>query len=68
MVIVRGNVRLVSPRLRDAVQDDDDSRWNFLSVEGKGDWYTDVNLPALHQETVRVLGTEYRLAGRRIWL
>lgn len=68
MVIVHGNVRLVSPRLRDAVQDSDDSRWTFLSVEGKGDWYTDVNLPALHQETVRALGTEYRLAGRRILL
>ena len=68
MVIVHGNVRLVSPRLRDTVQDCDCSRWNFLSVEGKGDWYTDVNLPALHQETVRALGTEYRLAGRRILL
>lgn len=68
MVIVRGDVRLVSPRLLEAVKDLDDKCWNSLSVEGKGHWYTDVNLPALHQETARVLGTEYRLAGRRISL
>jgi hypothetical protein len=54
--------------LRDAVHNCADSHWNPLCVEGKGRWYTDVNLPALHQETVRALGTEYRLAGRRISL
>jgi cytosine/adenosine deaminase-related metal-dependent hydrolase len=68
MVIVRGNVRLVSPRLRDVVKDLGDSRWNPISVEGKGHWFTDVNVPALHEETARVLGTEYLLAGRRISL
>lgn len=66
MVMVRGNVRLVSPRLRGAVQDLDDSRWNPISIEGKGQWFTDVNVPALHAETVGVLGAGYRLAGRRV--
>jgi cytosine/adenosine deaminase-related metal-dependent hydrolase len=66
MVIVRGTVRLVSPRLRGAVKDLDDSRWNSISVEGKGHWFTDVNVRALHSETVSVLGTGYRLAGRSV--
>ena len=66
MVMVRGNIRLVSPRLRGAVQDPDDSRWNPISIEGKGQWFTDVNVPALHAETIGVLGTGYRLAGRRV--
>jgi cytosine/adenosine deaminase-related metal-dependent hydrolase len=60
MVIVRGKVRLVSPRFVDA------DGWHAVNVEGRGSWFTDVNLPSLHGETVRALGPEYRLAGRRI--
>ena len=68
MVMVRGKVRLVSPRLRDKVTVFDDSEWNPISVEGKGTWFTDVNMPAIHEKTVRALGSEYRLAGRRVSL
>jgi cytosine/adenosine deaminase-related metal-dependent hydrolase len=68
MVIVRGKIRLVSPRLREAISDLDDNRWNPISVQGKGHWYTNVDVPALDKETVSVLGTGYRLAGRRISL
>jgi cytosine/adenosine deaminase-related metal-dependent hydrolase len=60
MVMVRGKVRLVSPRFVDA------GDWHAVNVEGRGNWFTDVNLPGLHEETVRALGPEYRLAGRRI--
>ena len=60
MVMLRGKVRLVSPRLVDA------GDWHAVNVEERGNWFTDVNLPALHEETVRALGPEYRLAGRRI--
>ena len=60
MVMVRGKVRLVSPRLVDA------GDWHAVNVEGRGNWFTDVNLPALDEETVRALGPEYRLAGRRV--
>ncbi|MBZ5636611.1 MAG: amidohydrolase family protein [Acidobacteriia bacterium] len=66
MMIVRGKVRLVSPRLRDRVSVFDDGKWTPISVEGKGTWFTDVDVPALHEETVRVIGPEYRLAGRRV--
>jgi cytosine/adenosine deaminase-related metal-dependent hydrolase len=60
MVMVRGKVRLVSPRFVDA----DD--WHAVNVEERGKWFTDVDLPSLHEEAVRALGPEYRLAGRRI--
>jgi len=60
MVMVGGKVRLVSACFVDA------GDWHTVNVEGRGNWFTDVNLPSLHEETVRVLGPEYRLAGRRI--
>ena len=60
IVMIRGKVRLVSPRFVDA----DD--WHPVNVEGRGNWFTDVNLLSLHEETIRVLGPDYRLAGRRI--
>jgi hypothetical protein len=60
MVMVRGKVRLASPRFLDTKE------WHAVNVEGRGNWFTDVNLPCLHEETVRALGPEYRLAGRRV--
>jgi cytosine/adenosine deaminase-related metal-dependent hydrolase len=66
MVIVSGKVRLVSPRLRALVSVFDGSDWNPISVEQKGTWFTDVNMPALHENTVRALGSTFRLAGRSV--
>jgi cytosine/adenosine deaminase-related metal-dependent hydrolase len=60
MVMVRGNFRLVSPRFLDT------KKWHAINLEGRGNWFTDVNLPSLHEETGRALGPEYRLAGRRV--
>ena len=60
IVMVRGKVRLASPRFVDSEE------WHPVNLEGRGNWFTDVNLPSLHEETVRTLGPEYRLAGRRI--
>jgi hypothetical protein len=42
--------------------------WNPINVDGKGTWFTDVNMPALHEQTVSVLGSAYRLAGRGVSL
>jgi cytosine/adenosine deaminase-related metal-dependent hydrolase len=60
IVMVRGKVRLVSPRFVNT------GEWHAINVEGRGNWFTDVNFPSLHEETVRALGPEYRLAGRRV--
>jgi cytosine/adenosine deaminase-related metal-dependent hydrolase len=66
MVMVRGKVRLVSSRLRGRFSSLDDGEWHAMKVEGRGNWFTDLDLPSLHEETVHALGPEYRLAGRRI--
>ena len=68
MVVVRGNIRLVSPRLREAISHVDGSVINPVSVEGRGDWFTNVQMSDPHEEAARLLGPEYRLAGRRVWL
>jgi cytosine/adenosine deaminase-related metal-dependent hydrolase len=60
LVLVRGKVRLASPRFVDS------GEWHPVNVEGRGNWFTDVHIPSLDKETVRALGPEYRLAGRRI--
>jgi len=60
IVMVRGSVRLVSPRFLNKRE------WPAINVEGRGIWFTDVDLPSVHEETVRALGPEYRLAGRRV--
>jgi cytosine/adenosine deaminase-related metal-dependent hydrolase len=60
IVMVRGEIRLVSPRFVDTKE------CHVVNLEGRGNWFTDVNLPALHDETIRALGPEYRLAGRRV--
>ncbi len=68
MVIVRGNVRLTSARLLERTPKLDTRDWHAIHVEGRGKWFTNVELPSLHHETVRFLGPEYRLAGRRVSL
>jgi len=67
MAIVRGTVHLVSPRLLDQVAALDAREWYPIKVEGRGEWFTDVNVPALHEETVSVLGPDYRLAGKQVF-
>jgi cytosine/adenosine deaminase-related metal-dependent hydrolase len=68
MVIVRGKVRLASARLLDRTPTLVTSNWHAVNVEGRGKWFTNVELTSLHQETVGVLGPEYRLAGRQVSL
>jgi cytosine/adenosine deaminase-related metal-dependent hydrolase len=60
LVLVRGKIRLASPRFAKT------GDRNAINVEGRGNWFTDVNVPSLHEETVRALGAEYRLAGKRV--
>jgi cytosine/adenosine deaminase-related metal-dependent hydrolase len=68
MVLVRGRVRLVSPRLLDRASAFCTGSWHSIDVEGRGKWFTSVDLPSLHQETVQALGPAYRLAGKRVLL
>jgi hypothetical protein len=68
MVLVRGTLRLVSPRLLALASTFPGGTWHSIDVEGRGKWFTNVDVPSLHGETVQALGPTYRLAGRRILL
>lgn len=66
LVLVGGKVHLVSADFAER-----SPRWSPVSQHGiavgnAGRWFTDINLPQLHQETARSLGANYRLAGRRV--
>jgi len=65
MVMVRGKVRLVSPRLLDRTSTLDAEDWHPVHVEGRGKWFTNVNLPSLHEHSIRVLGPESLLRLKR---
>jgi cytosine/adenosine deaminase-related metal-dependent hydrolase len=65
-VIVNGKIRLVSTRLRERVAHIVPSGMRAMCVEGRGGFFTDVNVPLLHEETARVLGPDFRLAGKQV--
>lgn len=67
LVMTGGAIRLLSPLLRDRVEAGQGGPLYLLKLEGRGCWFTDVDVPSLHEETVRALGPAYRLAGRRVW-
>ena len=68
LVIVGGTIKLISPRLLDRLSGCDLGRLHGIALEGRGAWFTTIDVASLHLETVRALGPEYRLAGRRISL
>jgi cytosine/adenosine deaminase-related metal-dependent hydrolase len=58
LVMICGRIRLsVLPRLPYS-----------LCLEGRGKYFLDVDVPALHLETVTAIGEEYRLAGKRVMM
>jgi len=65
-VMVGGAIRLIAPRLLRRIGCRHVHPRHSVTLEDRGRWFTDVDIPALHDETVRALGTEYRLAGRRV--
>ena len=63
LVIVGGNVKLISPSLARRLTK---TGLHPIRVEGRGDFLVDANVPRLHEHARRALGSELRLAGRRI--
>jgi cytosine/adenosine deaminase-related metal-dependent hydrolase len=60
LVMIHGRLRLLSKdfNLR--------TPFHHIHVEGRGSFLADVDVPSLHAETAKVLGSEYRLAGKRV--
>jgi cytosine/adenosine deaminase-related metal-dependent hydrolase len=67
LVMVGGAVKLASKRLLDRVKSPAVGPLHRVRLEGRGAWFTDVDIPSLHRATIGALGPEYRLAGRRVW-
>ena len=63
MVIVGGKVRLISPHLFPRARAACAGEWNAVYLEGRGRWFTDVNVPALHEES-RPLPSAQSIAWR----
>jgi len=63
LVMCGGGIRLVSSGLRDRIP----GTFPFtFSVESRGTFHTSIDIPCLHRETTRILGSEIRLAGKRV--
>lgn len=65
LVMVRGVIRLITARLSDRVENP--PKLQPVALEGRGQWLTDIDIASLHNETVRALGADFRLAGKRLW-
>ncbi len=62
MVMTAGRIRLLSGSLPRAVA----GPLNHIHVEGRGDYYVDVDVRHLDAEARHALGSDYTLAGRRV--
>ena len=63
LVIVRGKVKLISAELAHRGKQAGLQR---LHVEGRGELLIDIDIAQLRRSTERALGSDLRLAGRRI--
>jgi cytosine/adenosine deaminase-related metal-dependent hydrolase len=66
LVMVAGAIRLITPRLLRRLGCGHVRPRHSVTLEDRGRWFTDIDIPSLHEETVGALGTDYRLAGRRV--
>jgi len=64
LVVVGGQIRLMSDQFH--TRTSELGGFHRIEVSGHGVRFTDVDLPWLHRETVKVLGPDYRLAGRQV--
>jgi cytosine/adenosine deaminase-related metal-dependent hydrolase len=66
LVIAGGCVRLVSKSLRPRFGCHIGQPLHSISLEGRGEWLTPFNVPRLLQNARRALGSNIRLAGKRV--
>ena len=66
LVMVGGEIRAITPGMMKRTRRPAVRATHSLFLEGRGRWHVSAHTPALVQETAAVLGSDYRLAGRRI--
>jgi cytosine/adenosine deaminase-related metal-dependent hydrolase len=66
MVIVGGRIRLVSAAFAQSRRTSVERGLHPIELEGRGRWFVKMNVPQLLAQTVNAIGSEIRLAGRRV--
>jgi len=66
LVVLGGRIQLISKRLLDRASSSLTPGWHSIRLQGRGEWFTPLNIPSMLQQTRVALGTEIRVAGRSI--
>jgi len=66
MVLVSGRICLISRRLLAANPHLIRLHLHEVSVPERGNWFVDIDMPSLRRSTERVLGSDFRLAGKQV--
>lgn len=66
LVIVGGKIKLVSERLAARLPAASKRGLEPIHVEGRGDYLVKANVPQLYAATRKILGTDFKLAGRAV--
>ena len=67
LVVVAGRVRLISPELAEQLPKSERRRFQLLHVEGRPPVLVDADVRKLRRVAARYLGSDLRLAGKRIF-
>jgi cytosine/adenosine deaminase-related metal-dependent hydrolase len=68
MVMIAGEVKLISLPLASQLPPDARRRLHRLTVEGRGTYMVNADIPSFYEDAARVLGTDIRLGGKRVCL
>jgi cytosine/adenosine deaminase-related metal-dependent hydrolase len=66
LVVVAGRIRLISPELAEQLPKPERRRFQFLHVENRPPVLVDADVAGLHRNAAKHLGSDLRLAGKRI--
>jgi cytosine/adenosine deaminase-related metal-dependent hydrolase len=68
MVMIAGGIKLISPPLASQLPPDAWRGLHRLTVEGRGTYMVQADVPSLYEDAARALGSDIRLGGKRVCL
>jgi cytosine/adenosine deaminase-related metal-dependent hydrolase len=66
LVFLRGRIRLISTALASRLRFDVPPQFQFIELEGRGQWLVGCDVLGLAEPVKQVLGENFRLAGKRV--